>query len=147
MNPADELLLDTPATRPCTHRRVHHEHGDIGRYNEDGCRCLPCREAKSAYATNRHRQIAYGRWSAFADAAPVREHVQELMRAGLSWKTVAERTDLSEETVKALLYGRNGAPVTRVRNHTATQLLAVKAGRRRTPQPEDLLNMEAAHGS
>jgi len=143
LSAADELLLDTPATRPCTHRRVRHEHGTRGRAVQDGCKCLPCREASAGYQAARTRAIAYGTWQAFADAAPVREHVQDLMRAGLSWKTVAARAGLSEETVKSLLYGRNGAPVTRVRNSTARQLLAVQAGRRRMPHAPDLLTTEA----
>lgn len=142
----DELLLDTPATRPCTHRRVKHEHGTRGRALQDGCKCLPCRAASAEYQATRARAIAYGTWQAFADAGPVRTHVQGLMRWGLSWKTVAKRAELSEETVKALLYGRSGVPVTRVRNSTARQLLAVQAGRRPTPHP-DLLPLEAVHGS
>jgi AraC-like DNA-binding protein len=140
---ADELMLDTPPTRPCTHRRVHHGHGTRGRYAQDGCRCLRCRLAAAAYQADRDQAIAYGRWQAFADAAEPRRHVRTLMRAGLSWKTVAERAGLSEETVKALLYGRNGKKVTRIRTRTARKLLAVQAGRRRTPQPPDLLTTEA----
>lgn len=139
----DELLLDTPASRPCHHPRANHQHGTYGAYKSDRCRCRPCVEAKSAYDTGRYRQIAYGRWQAFADPEPVRAHVQDLIRAGLSWRTVAHRAELDDQTVKDLLYGRNGIPVKRVRNRTARQLLAVKAGRRRTPQPPDLLTTEA----
>jgi len=140
----DELLLDTPATRPCTHRRARHEHGTEGRYSQDGCKCLPCRTAHAEYQGEHPATAGHGGWLAYADAAPVREHVQDLMRVGLSWKTVAARADLSEETVKALLYGRSGTPVTRVRVRTARQLLAVQAGRRRMPHPPDLLTTEAS---
>lgn len=144
MTAADELLLDTPATRPCTHRRVYHEHGTIGRYNSDRCRCRPCAEAKSTYVRGRARSIAYGRWQAFADPGEARAHVKHLMRAGLSWKTVAERAGLSEPTVHALLYGREDRPVRRIRAETERKLLAVQAGRRRMPQPPDLLTTEAS---
>lgn len=143
MTDAGELLLDTPATRPCTHRRVRHEHGSEGRYSQDGCKCLPCRTAHAEYQAAHPAGAGHGGHLAYEDAGPVRQHVQDLMRVGLSWKTVATRAHLSEETVKALLYGRNGTPVTRVRARTARQLLAVQAGRRRTPHPPDLLTTEA----
>jgi len=145
MTVADELLLlDTPATRPCTHRRVQHEHGTEGRYSQDGCHCAACRAAHAVYEAEHPPTAGHGRWSAFADPTEARVHVEQLMRAtGLGWKAVAERADLSEQTVKALLYGRDGKKVKRIRSSTERKLLAVQAGRRRSPQPPDLLTTEA----
>jgi hypothetical protein len=139
----EQLLLATPAARPCTHRRVRHEHGTEGRYARDGCRCLPCRSAHERYRAAHPAVAVHGRWLAFADAGPVRAHVHDLMRGGLSWQAVAHRAGLSRATVKTLIFGRNGAPVVRVRARTARLLLAVEAGRHRTPQRPDLLTMEA----
>jgi len=42
-------------------------------------------------------------------AEPVRQHVRELMAAGLSVLTIAERAGASKTGVKVLLYGRSGA--------------------------------------
>ena len=139
----DELLLASPAARPCTHVRANHQHGTRQAYEEDRCRCRSCSQAHSDYARHRYRQLAYGRWQPFADPAEARAHVEALMRAGLSWRTVAHRAGLDDETVKALMYGRDGSPVPRIRTSTATKLLAVKAGRRRMPRPPDLLSTEA----
>jgi hypothetical protein len=145
MTAADELMLDTPAARPCPHPRANHQHGTYGAYKSDRCRCRPCVEAKSVYERDRYRQIAYGRWQAYADAAEVRAHVEALMRAGLGWRSVASRADVHHATVKRLLYGdeTTDGPASRVRTRTARKLLAVQAGRRRTPQPPDLLTTEA----
>jgi AraC-like DNA-binding protein len=141
---AAELLLDTPASRPCTHR-TEHRHGTLVRYAQDRCRCLPCREAAAAYARARREALKHGSWTAYIDAGPARDHVRELMRAGLSWKTVAERAGLNRCTVERILYGGppDWAPQKRIREETARKLLAVKAGRRRMPQAPDLLTTEA----
>lgn len=146
---AGELMLDTPATRPCTHRRVHHDHGTIGRYAQDKCRCAACSEAKHDYDRNRKRQIAYGRWNAFADAGPVREHVRSLMRFGIGWRTVADHAGVSHETVKRLLYGkptRGQPPTRRMLPRTADALLAVSFGRHRAPETPDLFTKEVPDG-
>jgi hypothetical protein len=137
----DELLLDTPATRPCTHPRAKHQHGTYMAYKSDRCRCRACAEAKGVYERDRYRRIAYGRWQAYADATEVRAHVEALMRAGMGWRSVAARADVHHETVKRLLYGNEttDGPATRVRNSTARKLLAVQADRRRTPPAPDLL--------
>lgn len=129
MTAADEqLLLDTPAARPCPHPRVNHQHGTPAAYHSDRCRCRPCVEANSAYTKHRNREIAYGRWNAWMDAGPVREHVRQLMGDGLTWRAIAERAHLSHSTVKQLLYGRPSKgepPSVRVRRKTWTSLLGV----------------------
>jgi len=147
MTVAGELLLDTPAARPCHHPRAKHQHGTYGAYKSDRCRCRPCSEANSAYWRNRSRQIAYGRWCAYADAEEAREHVRRLMTKGLGWRTVASRALVSASTVERLLYGQPSKgipPSVRIRTSTERKLLAVQAGRRRMPQPPDLLTTEAA---
>ena len=143
----EQLLLDSPAARPCHHTRVHHQHGTRQAYNQDGCRCLPCAEAASNYSDHRRRQMAYGRWAAFADGDPVREHIHNLMRAeGIGWKSVAARAGLSEPTLQRLLYGDHntgGKPAVRVRQRTADKLLALSPRRARMPETPDLLTKES----
>lgn len=135
MTAADELLLDTPAARPCNHKR-HHDHGTVQRYNQDRCKCLACRSAIAEYNRSRRRQISYGRWSAYVDAAPVRVHVRELMRAGEGWKAVAELAGVSQQTVQRLLYGMRGRPpAVRMLRRTADALLDLGIGRRRPARP------------
>jgi len=53
----------------------------------------------------RARQIAYGRWEPWADAAPVREHVRELRRLGASYQAIASAAGVSPVTVHNLLNG------------------------------------------
>lgn len=136
MTAADELLLDTPATRPCVHGG-RHQHGDLQRYNQDRCRCLDCRKANAAYRRERREQTrtGYGRWSAFVDAAPVRAHVQNVMQeTGAGWRAIAARAQLTPDTVRRLLYGLNGgAPSRRLQRKTADALYAIPAGRDRPP--------------
>lgn len=131
MTTAAGLLLDTPAARPCTHRREH-GHGTVQRYNQDKCRCVPCRKAVADYNRSRRRQVGYGRWSGYVDARPVRAHVKDLMRAGEGWKAVADLAGISQLTVQRLLYGTSDrAPTTRMLRRTADALLDVGIGRRR----------------
>lgn len=129
MTAADELLLDTPATRPCNHKR-HHDHGTVQRYRQDRCRCLACRKANTSYEQGRRAHVAaYGRWTAFADARPVRVHVLDLMQAGLRRADIARLADLSSDTLRRLL--DSAPPVQRVRRQTATALLGLGTGRQR----------------
>jgi len=129
MTATDELLLDTPATRPCVHRRVH-RHGTLQRYRLDRCRCAHCRAANTDYLAHRLQLIAYGRWSAFVDARPVRAHVLDLLDSGMSRQGIAERARVSQDTVRRL----TTTDVLRMRRRTASALLDLEIGRRRAGQ-------------
>lgn len=81
-----------------------------------------------AYSRWRARQIAYGRWQPWADAAPVRDHVRELRRHGASYQAIARAAGVSPMTVHHLLNGRSAAAGRlphRMRSGQASQLLAV----------------------
>ena len=84
--------------------------------------------AHREYSRRRARQIAYGRWEPWADAAPVREHVQLLRQAGASYEAIAQAAGVATMTVFRLLHGEpavgRDAPG-RVRAAHARQLLAV----------------------
>ena len=74
-----------------------------------------------------------GRWAFYIDPGEARDHVRALMRAGLSWKHVAERAGLNQQTVERILYGGPPlwVPQKRIREETARKLLAVSYGRQR----------------
>jgi transcriptional regulator with XRE-family HTH domain len=117
--------------KPCLHKRANHQHGTYACYVLDFCRCLPCASANSNYEVERVRRIAYGR-PAYVAAEPVRAHVRALMAAGLGWKRVAARAEVSSGVMTKLLYGetaRGMPPSRRIRPDTAARLLAVTADR------------------
>lgn len=95
-----------------------------------GCRCDLCRAAVAARAREVSRLKAYGRWSPWADAAPVREHVRDLMASGIGYDRVARAAKVNRSTVARLLYGqprKEQPPAVRLRHETAARLLAVRA--------------------
>jgi hypothetical protein len=85
-------------------------HGQRATYIVDGCRCLPCRAANSAYGTRRVRQRAYGR-VAYVDAAPARAHLEFPRAAGMGHRTIAKRAGGGHGSVSALLYGLTPAGI------------------------------------
>lgn len=144
---SEQLLLDSPAARPCTCVRVKHEHGTLGAYRSDRCRCRPCADANTAYMRHRDQQIAYGRWAGYVDAGPARKHVRQLIRKhGMSVQGIAARAGLSTETVRRLLRGipsRRQPPPKRLRGHTSDALLAITSGRMKAAKEPDLWTSEA----
>jgi Bacterial regulatory proteins, lacI family len=79
-------------------------------------------------AGGRARQIAYGRWQPWADAAPVRAHLRMLRVGGASYETIARAAGVSPMTVHRVLCldpsGRSSA-AGRVRAAAAARILAV----------------------
>lgn len=57
------------------------------------------------YARWRSRQIAYGRWHPWGDAATVLEHVRALKRAGATDRAIAHAASVSVATVHRLQHG------------------------------------------
>ena len=112
--------------QPCRHNHGNHQHGSYVTYKLDGCRCLPCVAAVSAYNRSRERKIAYGTWRPLVDAEPARQHVRNLMAGGMGWKRIAKQAGISPTTVSTLLYGRGGRPISkRLRPDVAEALLSV----------------------
>lgn len=112
-------------------------HGERARYvfgpdeNDmpgSGCHCTDCTAANRAFEANRQRQIAYGRWQPYVDAAPVRAHLRALAAAGIGRRRVASLTGLSGSVISRITYGGPGdrPPTARVRPATAAKILAVK---------------------
>lgn len=88
----------------------------------------PRLQSHQDYARWRARQIAYGRWEPWTDAAPVRDQVRRLRVTGASYHAIARAAGVSPMTVYRL---QNGAPPKghglpeRIRALQATWLLAV----------------------
>ncbi|MBB4915071.1 hypothetical protein [Streptosporangium saharense] len=103
------------------------EHGAYTTYVMAKCRCDPCKAASAAYARERYRLQAYGRWQPWTDAEPVRAHLLHLRRY-ISYDSVAELAKVRRRAVDVILYGEPGkAPSARVRSETGARLLAVTA--------------------
>lgn len=111
--------------KPCQHPRASHEHGTYAAYTLDGCRCVPCCDASSAYEKARVRRNAYGR-SNLVDAQPTRDHVRSLMAQGMGLKRIARAGGVSHGSAAKLIYGlHDGPPSKRVRRDIAERLAAV----------------------
>ncbi len=86
------------------------------------------------YVRWRARQIAYGRWEPWADAAAVRAHVRRLRTTGVSYEAIAAAAGVSPMTVHRLLHGKRcpedrgrlgRQPLAQVSAEAAQRLLAV----------------------
>ncbi|MFF2940843.1 hypothetical protein ACFVSQ_13465 [Streptomyces niveus] len=83
------------------------------------------RAANAGHASRRRRLIAYGQWQPFADAAPVRAHVQALRNAGMSMAGIAKHTGVNSGSLDHLIYGKHPyPPAGKIRTENATAILA-----------------------
>lgn len=99
------------------------EHGTEGR----GCRCRLCTDA-AAKSVNLFRLRVAEVGHRKVDTAPVREHIQQLNRAGLAYKTIAELAGVKIAVIDRLLYGlpaQNVPPSRRMYRENAEAILAV----------------------
>ena len=106
--------------RPVEELAADRQHGDRLRYMA-GCRCLKCRMANSHYETARAKARKAGDWNGLVDAAPVRQHLLKLSRAGVGYKCAADAASVARSVVAKI---RNGEKK-QVRARTAKQLLTV----------------------
>ncbi|MDX5526108.1 hypothetical protein PV677_36170 [Streptomyces sp. DE06-01C] len=104
------------------------EHG-YARYKLDKCRCYTCAWANSQYVEARARAIAYGTWQPFVDAAPVRQHLQNLQSCGIGLRRIAEAVGVDRKRLQAVLTGRperGTGPQERVRPDFAAAVLGLE---------------------
>jgi hypothetical protein len=80
-------------------------------------------DAQRGYYRNRARQVAHGTWQPWADPAPVRDHVQNLLKTG-TYEAVAKTANLGQMTVWEVAHGARPA----IKTNTASALLAVTPG-------------------
>jgi DNA-binding CsgD family transcriptional regulator len=103
---------------------VVREHGTRAKYVVDGCRCDECREASRVYGQEWRNDIK----PRLVSGDPAREHVKELMAAGMGYKRIAELAGVSASAVSSLLWGKPGRPPTpRIKPSTAEAVLSVTA--------------------
>ena len=100
----------------------------------EGCRCPACNWADYAWGVERERRIARGDWAPWTDAAPVRAHVDSLIRAGLTQENVAALAGVAPGSMTHLMRGSNGnPPARRIRPESARKILAVRWPRAELP--------------
>ena len=103
-----ERKASSGTRRDCQCKTVHHEHGTLKAYKIDGCHCRPCRDANSADKLTSNRQKAYGTFDrARVPAQPVRDHINLLIAAGISDRTISDAAGVSRTTIRAIMRGRN----------------------------------------
>ncbi|MFI6317322.1 hypothetical protein ACIBG8_07375 [Nonomuraea sp. NPDC050556] len=101
------------------------QHGEYATYVIQRCRCAECKAASAAYARERYRLQAYGRWQPFADAEAVRIHVLNLRRY-ISYDAIAALAKVSARSIDLLVYGEGGSTGSaRIRTEPARRLLAL----------------------
>lgn len=71
-----------------------------------GCRCLPCRSARSRYESERQRLVAEGITNRIVPAARARAHLRKLSRLGVGYKTVADVAGVACSIVAGIRSGR-----------------------------------------
>lgn len=84
------------------------------------CNCFDCCELSSAWARNRHRQLAYGTWQPFVDAAPVHEHITGLRAGGMADVHIALQLGVTKRRIAVLM------ATDYVRPETVTRVLAIR---------------------
>lgn len=99
------------------------KHGTRSRY-ASGCRCDECRAANTLYVRKRKRRVIRGDVNPLVEAAPVKEHLESLRKAGIGSRTVAEYSKIARTAIREILSGEK----TTVRKKTADALLAVDKG-------------------
>ena len=100
-------------------------HGTTARYDR-GCHEACCRDVHNAERRRRYRLKGYGKWQPFTEAEPVRQHVRNLMAAGVGWKRVAKLASVHTSVIGLLLYGKNGRLRNALRTENAEKILAVR---------------------
>jgi hypothetical protein len=98
-------------------------HGILTSYAKHGCRCEPCRAA-AAKASKAWRRDNYLGVVKLVDAQPLKDHVQMLMAAGMSFRAIALTAGYTSRNALADSMTRS-----RVRPSTMARILAVNPKR------------------
>lgn len=122
MSPGPDDSPQVAVGQPCMHPRADHQHGTIGAYRADGCRCEPCLEANLSFRRVRARRLMSEDSSPFTPAGPVREHLARLRSAGVGVDRIAQIAGVPGSTVRELIYGSGGRRFKRVRRDIAERI-------------------------
>lgn len=107
-----------------THDCARHRPGPTC-YQKCKCRCADCRQGQARYAKRWRVRTAQG-INDLVDAAPAREHVERLMRLGMSHGTIAVAAGMPNSGLQALLgLKSNAKPLKRMHRRSVHRILAV----------------------
>lgn len=96
-------------------------HGTRARYCIGRCRCDLCREAARRYGRANYAARKAGQLNKIVSAAPAREHIRKLARAGVGYRMVAEAASLPKSVVLGI---KNGSRAN-ARKQSIARILAV----------------------
>lgn len=99
------------------------DHGTRSRYVK-GCECFECAEANRIYAAERARRTT----PVYRSAGPARDHIRNLMAAGVGLKTIVKMSGVSSGAVSKIVYGdrtRGRGPSQRIRPATHERIMSV----------------------
>lgn len=97
-------------------------HGTPSRYDNNQCRCDPCREAKRVYTKRRLYLMATGRWSPWADAGRARAVLARYKAVGIGASRVADAAGISRGTAQRIVSGEYPT----ITRETENKILTVK---------------------
>lgn len=117
--------------QPCLHPHARHIHGTRTCYVMDRCRCWHCSAANTTAEEERRRQKAYGRYQAYVDVGPARQHLAALVAQGMGPKRITQVSGIAHGVISSVLYGKHlGRGQTRqqkrIHPDTAARILAVR---------------------
>lgn len=97
-------------------------HGTLAKHR-GGCRCLPCRSARSEYERRREAAKKSGDWNGQVSTARARRHLEKLSAAGVGRRSVVKATGIPEPRIRAIKNGKKAWITAR----TERRILAVTA--------------------
>lgn len=102
------------------------EHGEYGFARREKCHCEPCRAACRAYQKRRDYDAVIGNLRR-VDAAPARDHVQQLLDAGVTYHQIAAATEgkVFQSQIRNLIEGNAVKEVSWIYPHTEDALFEV----------------------
>jgi hypothetical protein len=99
----------------------HYEHGDLGRYKRDGCRCQECRDAQQ----RRRKQTDLRRKTEGPALTPSKEvgrMIRQLNKQGWSYERMGKATGIAGCTLWRIARGKQG-PFTSYKTRLVVQTL------------------------
>lgn len=114
-----------------TARREPPHHRNLTCVKEYRCRLPECVARHNAYRRRVYRQKGYGTWQPLVDAAPVRQHINNLRDAGHSIPDIQKQAGVDAATLARILYDGTNKRAERIRPEVAERILAVPL----TPAP------------
>jgi hypothetical protein len=90
------------------------------------CTCLKCRIGNATWIRERRAAIKAGTWKPWADATPVRAHVEKLHADGMPYALIARLADVDPIQIRRIRGTAGARIVTKIRTDTAEALLAVR---------------------